>query len=65
MISLDITFEETKSCKHEILLPDKEKSLEICLQAQENSKEFSEFASKLNQFVNKGYHLNKHRIRLI
>jgi hypothetical protein len=37
MISIDITFEETKSCKHEILLPDKEKSLEICLQAQENS----------------------------
>jgi hypothetical protein len=37
MISLDITFEETKSCKHEILFPDKEKSLEICLQAQEIS----------------------------
>ena len=40
MILIDINFEETKSCKHEILLPDKEKSYEICLQSKENALDF-------------------------
>jgi hypothetical protein len=51
MILFDINFQETRRCKHKILLQDKEKSLEICLRAKYNTLDFSLFTTNLNKLV--------------